>query len=59
MEEPVLLCTEKDAGKLWRIAPQALAVPLQVVIAPAFAQHVHERLLTLPTAAHTPQPQKD
>lgn len=59
MEEPVLLCTEKDAGKLWHIAPQALAVPLQVAIAPAFAQHVHERLLALPTAPHTPQPQKD
>lgn len=41
---PVLLCTEKDAPKLWRVAPQALAVPLTVAIDPAFAQHVHQLL---------------
>lgn len=45
IDPPVLLCTEKDAHKLWRIAPQALAVPLAVEIAPAFAQHVHQQLL--------------
>lgn len=44
---PVLLCTEKDAHKLWRIAPQALAVPLQVVIDAGFAEHVAQRLQTL------------
>lgn len=59
MEPPVLLCTEKDASKLWRIAPHALAVPLQVAIDPAFALQVHERLLALPSAPHRPQPQKD
>lgn len=38
-DAPVLLCTEKDAHKLWRIAPHALAVPLEVAIDPAFGQH--------------------
>ena len=31
-----LLCTEKDAAKLWRHHPEALAVPLHVEIAPGF-----------------------
>ncbi|MET3494840.1 tetraacyldisaccharide 4'-kinase [Variovorax boronicumulans] len=31
-----LLCTEKDAVKLWRKAPDALAVPLQFAPAPEF-----------------------
>ena len=31
-----LICTEKDAIKLWRHHPDALAVPLQVHIAPGF-----------------------
>jgi len=31
-----LLCTEKDAPKLWRRAPQALAVPLESTPEPAF-----------------------
>jgi len=31
-----LLCTEKDAAKLWRLAPQALAVPLVQTMEPAF-----------------------
>ncbi|MFG5778341.1 tetraacyldisaccharide 4'-kinase [Comamonas sp. J-3] len=44
---PVLLCTEKDAHKLWRIAPQALAVPLQVVIDAGFARQVEQRLQAL------------
>lgn len=43
-DAPVLLCTEKDAHKLWRIAPHALAVPLDVAIDPAFGQHVHALL---------------
>ena len=32
----VLLCTEKDAAKLWTHEPQALAVPLQLTLEPAF-----------------------
>jgi tetraacyldisaccharide 4'-kinase len=31
-----LVCTEKDAVKLWRLRPDAWAVPLLVEIAPAF-----------------------
>jgi tetraacyldisaccharide 4'-kinase len=31
-----LLCTEKDAEKLWRVAPDALALPLQQTMEPAF-----------------------
>jgi tetraacyldisaccharide 4'-kinase len=31
-----LICTEKDAHKLWQLAPNALAVPLQLDIEPAF-----------------------
>lgn len=31
-----LLCTEKDAAKLWRVAPEALAVPLLQTMDPAF-----------------------
>jgi tetraacyldisaccharide 4'-kinase len=31
-----LLCTEKDAAKLWRTHPEAWAVPLEVEIDPAF-----------------------
>lgn len=31
-----VLCTEKDAAKLWKLRPDALAVPLQVDIDPAF-----------------------
>jgi len=32
----VLLCTEKDAAKLWRVAPDALAVPLLLAPEPGF-----------------------
>ena len=31
-----LVCTEKDAPKLWRIAPDALAVPLEFTPESAF-----------------------
>lgn len=31
-----VLCTEKDAGKLWKLWPQALAVPLVQTLEPAF-----------------------
>ncbi len=47
-----LLCTEKDAQKLWKRAPHALAVPLCQTIEPAFfealdrllAPHLHAKL---------------
>jgi len=31
-----LVCTEKDAAKLWQHAPEALAIPLELDIDPAF-----------------------
>jgi len=31
-----LICTEKDAAKLWPLAPDALAVPLRLDVPPAF-----------------------
>lgn len=31
-----LVCTEKDAAKLWRLRPDALALPLVLTIEPAF-----------------------
>ncbi len=39
-----LLCTEKDAVKLWSRQPQAWAVPLQMVPEPAFWQALNECL---------------
>ncbi len=39
-----VLCTEKDAVKLWRKHPDALAVPLQLEPEPAFLNHF-DRLL--------------
>ncbi|WP_198971658.1 tetraacyldisaccharide 4'-kinase [Xylophilus sp. ASV27] len=38
------ICTEKDAAKLWRVAPQALAVPLRFEPEPAFLARL-DRLL--------------
>lgn len=34
--DATLVCTEKDAVKLWRLRPDAWAVPLQVAIPPVF-----------------------
>lgn len=49
-----LLCTEKDAVKLWAHQPEAWAVPLQMVPEPAFWQaldaRLRERGLPLPEA---------
>ena len=39
-----LLCTEKDAVKLWPQAPEALAVPLELSLPPAFWQALDQRL---------------
>lgn len=43
-----LLCTEKDAIKLWLRAPEALAVPLQCSLAPDFLARFDQLLLALP-----------
>lgn len=42
-----VVCTEKDAAKLWKHCPGALAVPLVVEIAPAFFERLHLRLREL------------
>ena len=42
-----LICTEKDAVKLWRRAPDALAVPLLVTPEPAFFAALDARLAKL------------
>jgi tetraacyldisaccharide 4'-kinase len=45
-----LVCTEKDAAKLWRLRPDAWAVPLQVEIPPEFWQ-AFDRLLDGPLSS--------
>jgi tetraacyldisaccharide 4'-kinase len=42
-----LICTEKDATKLWPAHPDALAVPLAVQIPPAFFDALDARLSSL------------
>ena len=42
-----LICTQKDAVKLWQHAPAALAVPLLVSIDPAFFTALHDKLSSL------------
>ncbi len=52
-----LICTEKDAVKLWAQHPDALAVPLQVLIDPAFFAALDVRLdRCLAAAQMTPTP---
>jgi tetraacyldisaccharide 4'-kinase len=46
----ILICTEKDAVKLWRHRPDALAVPLVLQIEPAF-WHAFDDLLRAATKA--------
>ena len=42
-----LICTEKDAVKLWPRHPDALAVPLQLELPPAFFAALDARLARL------------
>jgi len=44
-----LLCTEKDAAKLWQHQPLALAVPLRLTPEPAFWQAFDRMVSALPT----------
>ncbi len=46
----ILVCTEKDAVKLWRHRPDALAVPLELHIEPAFWEAL-DKLLAAPAGA--------
>ncbi|MDM0013182.1 tetraacyldisaccharide 4'-kinase [Variovorax sp. J22P168] len=45
--DTVVLCTEKDAVKLWRKAPEALAVPLHFEPEPAFLAALDAKLSSL------------
>ena len=36
LPQGLVVCTEKDAVKLWRVRPDAWAVPLEVTVPPAF-----------------------
>jgi tetraacyldisaccharide 4'-kinase len=47
-----LLCTEKDAVKLWRLRPDAWAVPLQLRIEPAFWESLDHLLDAKLSSAH-------
>ena len=43
-ENCIILCTEKDAAKLWRYEPSALAIPLIQELEVAFVQKIYELL---------------
>ena len=45
--DATVLCTEKDALKLWRRQPDALAVPLRLAPAPAFLAALDAKLSSL------------
>lgn len=51
-----LICTEKDAVKLWPTQPQAWAVPLRCTLPEAFWQQLDQRTATLIKAAAAPDP---
>lgn len=46
-DSEVLVCTEKDASKLWRYHPQALAVPLILHVPDAFFEALDTQLAQL------------
>jgi tetraacyldisaccharide 4'-kinase len=49
-----LVCTEKDAVKLWRLRPDAWAVPLQLEIDAAFWPALDRLLAPKLSSAHGP-----
>jgi tetraacyldisaccharide 4'-kinase len=51
-----LVCTEKDAVKLWRLRPDAWAVPLEVAIPAAFWQDFDRLLDARLSSAHGSPP---
>lgn len=55
-ERQTLVCTEKDAVKLWALHPDALAVPLAVHIDPRFLDALDARLSALVPTATAPKP---
>lgn len=55
LEAGELVCTEKDAVKLWRLRPDAWAAPLQVEIEPAFWTAFDRLLEARLSSRHGPQ----
>ncbi len=51
--EPITVCTEKDAVKLWAHMPQAWAVPLEVSLGPEFWAALDHTLGEAPSAQPT------
>lgn len=51
-----LVCTEKDAVKLWQLRPDAWAVPLQVTVPAAFWDDVDRRLAARLSSPHGSSP---
>ncbi|WP_312594037.1 tetraacyldisaccharide 4'-kinase [Comamonas terrigena] len=57
--DALLICTEKDAVKLWPLQPDALAVPLELDIPQAFFDLLDQRLATArlsSAAVNSPRP---
>jgi tetraacyldisaccharide 4'-kinase len=50
-----LICTEKDAVKLWRTHPQAWAVPLVLAVDPGFWSQFDSLLAAKLSSAHGPE----
>ncbi len=55
-ETGLLLCTEKDATKLWPLRPDALAVPLELTVDPAFWPALRARIDAVRRAPPSPAP---
>ncbi|RYF16148.1 MAG: tetraacyldisaccharide 4'-kinase [Comamonadaceae bacterium] len=55
-QDALLVCTEKDAVKLWRVRPDAWAVPLQVAIPPPFWQQLDRLLAARLSSPHGSPP---
>lgn len=51
----LLVCTEKDAVKLWRLRPDAWAVPLEIEAAPGFWRELDRRVDAKLSSSHGPQ----
>ena len=54
--DATLVCTEKDAVKLWRVRPDAWAVPLEVTIPPVFWERFDRLLEARLSSAHGSPP---
>jgi len=54
--DAILVCTEKDAVKLWRTRPDAWAIPLQVEIPAAFWREFDSLLAARLSSAHGSPP---